>query len=181
MAYGMGCSWHMSSLPSDLTPNELRQIVELCKPLINFVSSTVCLRWAEAAILINYAGSFMTLVKNVEKAVFILLDQSSHDSIPIWWQYIVARRMFFTDFAYVLRSTRPGYRSWHGELRVMPEGFENRDFAMGLLALGRRYQHYVDEAPIYLHPSGISEAEVETQDTTGQGLREWQHRKSRNV
>jgi hypothetical protein len=179
MAYGMGDSWHMPCLPPHLEMDELRQVALLCRPLTDFVSSTACLGWAEAAILINYAGGFTNLLENVEKAVNILADQLSNDSVPAWQHYVLARNTFFTDFTYVLRTTGPGYKSWDNVGAVMPDGFEGRDYAMGLLALGKQYQHYVDEAPVLTGLSGVPRAEFDTREASGRKVSaEWQRKRS---
>lgn len=176
MAYGMGDSWHMTSLPDDLSEDEKQEVAEVCGPLISYIDTTQCIGWAEAAILINYAGGFTNLLENVQKAVEILADKDFDNTVPAWQEYVKARRIFFTDFSYVLKITGPGYNAWDRSLAVMPDGFEEREVATAILALGRRYQHYVDEAPKLTGLSGVS---VDAQDVTSKNgvAREWQRRR----
>ncbi|KAH8702659.1 hypothetical protein GQ44DRAFT_831837 [Phaeosphaeriaceae sp. PMI808] len=174
MAYGMGDSWHASRLPPDLDEDDLAQIPELCKPLVQYITTADCLGWAEAAILINYAGGFTNLLENVEKAVHICSEVMHDDTIPAWHAYVCARDTFFRDFVYVLKITGPGYKSIESQTAEMPEGFMSRDVAVGLLHLGKQYNHFVDEAPILTGLSGESEP-------ANNGSREWSRRRSSTV
>ena len=174
MAYGMGDSWHMATLPEGLEREELDQLDDLCRPLIKYIVSCDCLGWAEAAILINYAGGFMNLIENVEKALRILADKPSKDDPLPWQQYVEARRTFFVDFTYVLRTTGPGYQFMEEPL-LRPEGFETREVAMGILALGQQYQYHVDQVTVLTDLEG---KQRENKDRSrAVGPREWTRRK----
>ncbi|KAI1139296.1 hypothetical protein F5Y05DRAFT_381436 [Hypoxylon sp. FL0543] len=177
MAYGMGDSWHMTSLPDNLSEDDKQAVTEVCGPLISYITTTECIGWAEAAILINYAGGFTNLLENVQKAVDILAGKDFDNTVPAWRDYVKARRIFFTDFTYILKVTGPGYNAWDRSSAVMPDGFEEREVATAILALGRRYKHYVDEAPKL---TGLSGETIEAQDVTGKNsvTREWQRRRS---
>ncbi|KAF2015743.1 hypothetical protein BU24DRAFT_450409 [Aaosphaeria arxii CBS 175.79] len=173
MAYGMGDSWHAASLPENLDEDDKRIVEELCKPLVRYIQTTECIGWAEAAILINYAGGFTNLLENVQKAIDILEDSDSGKYIAGWHEYVQARRLFFVDFGYILKITGPGYKSWDRTTAVMPDGFEDREVATAILALGRKYQHYVDEAPTVTNLSGETISEQTTSSS-----REWNRRSS---
>lgn len=117
----------------------------------------------------------MNPVKNVEKAVKILSDKPAEDGPLPWQKYAQARRIFFIDFTYVLRTTGPGYQ-FLAQPPSSPDSFESRDVATGLLVLGQNYQHCVDQATVLTDLEG---RKVENKDRSmGLGSREWTRRKT---
>ncbi len=117
----------------------------------------------------------MNLVENVEKAVRILSGKPAEDDPVPWQQYVRARKVFFDDFTYVLRTTGPGYQFLEQQPEC-PDGFMDRDLAVGVLALGKQYQYFVDQATTLTDLTG-KKIENATR-SRGLGSREWTRRKS---
>lgn len=122
MAYGMGDSWHSASLLEHLDEHNRRIVEDLCCPLTRYIKTTECIGWAEAAILINYAGDFTNLLENFHKAIDIIDDRNFDKTVPSWQEYMEACRIFFEDFIQVLEVTGPGYKKWDRTTSVKPDG-----------------------------------------------------------
>ena len=148
MAYALWSAFKLAELPTRLDDEESFQITELCSQLIHFLSSDQCLTWIEMAVLINYAGGYSLLLNNVEDALAASseLPASSHSSFEAFRQ---ARRVFFTDYAYVICRTGPDQCLLGPESEERahnaPAGFYERPLARKLLQIGRRYSNLHDE------------------------------------
>ena len=148
MAYALWGAFKLAELPTGLDNEESIQITKLCSQLIHFLSSDQCLTWIEMAVLINYSGGYSLLLSNVEDALAASFEPpaSTNSSFEAFRQ---ARRVFFTDYAYVIRSTGPDVcLSGPDEQRRAhnpPVGFYERPLAHKLLQIGRRYSNLHQE------------------------------------
>jgi nucleoside phosphorylase len=142
MAYGLWGAFFLEELPTILDEEDLEQASMLCNRLALFLQSGRCLKWIEMAIIINYAGRFVNLYDNVNRALQaskrMLSNSNSYETYPFLRKYSMVISEFFVDYAYVICTTGP-----HGpeEGMVMPDGFESRPLAAELLSLGRNWQH----------------------------------------
>ena len=148
MAYALWGAFKLAKLPTHFDDEESIQITDLCRQLIHFLSSDQCLTWIEMAVLINYAGGYSLLLDNVEDALAASSEPlaSTHSSFEAFRQ---ARRIFFTDYAYVICQTGPDQclLGPEDERRAhdSPAGFYERPLARKLLQIGRRYSNLHDE------------------------------------
>lgn len=148
MAYALWGAFKLAELPTCLDDDESAQITDLCSQLVHFLSTDQCLNWIEMAVIINYASAHPLLLDNVEDALAASCEPptSNHPSFAAFRQ---VRRVFFTDYGYVICRTGPeqcllgpgGERRSHNA----PPGFHERPLAQKLLQIGLRYSNLYDE------------------------------------
>jgi NACHT domain len=136
MAYGLWDAFFLEALPEGLEEDQIAKISGMCDTLTDFLLSGRCLVWIEIAIIINYEGSFVNLFDNVIKALRAA-EKWTKSSISALEKFSMARKRFFTDYAYVIYHTGPS----PGDKVPIPDGFIERSLAAKLMVLGKRWSH----------------------------------------
>lgn len=137
MAYGLWNALFLQTLPEFLDEDGIDQASRLCDKMTEFLLSGGCFRWIEMAIIINYDGGFAKLFQNVIRTVKAA-EKGIANPLLAFRSYSIARKQFFTDYAYVLQLTGPTDGT---EELTMPDGFWVRSSARRLLSLGRRWAY----------------------------------------
>lgn len=141
MANGLWDAFRVRALHGDLDEEEVEHVTELCDELTDYIISDKCLRWVEMAIIINYVGNFKLLLKNAENVLGTVEGPPS--AHPAYERYRLARKVFFNDYAYVLRLTGPRLDDLDAAIANQPAkpiGFDDRPISVQVLALGKQWE-----------------------------------------
>lgn len=138
MAYGLWNALHLTHLPIDLDEHETNEASTLLQELTIYISSELCLRWVETAIIINYVGKWSKLLLNVETGLDIAKENGDSRSIAAFQNYQNARMTFLADYAFVLQTTGPDHYYLESPA-LMPDGFHTRPLAVRMLAIGQKW------------------------------------------
>ncbi|KAL3473277.1 hypothetical protein BJX99DRAFT_233947 [Aspergillus californicus] len=146
MAYALWGAFFLQDLPAYLDEDDLQQASTLCNKLTQFLLSGRCLHWIELAIIINYRWGYVNLFNNAIHALRAAMvaarpKPGAQQNVPAFQSFSVARREFFADFAHVISVTGPTDRP---PLPV-PAGFDSRQMARSLMALGVKWGHLYTE------------------------------------
>lgn len=143
MVYGLWDAFFVQRLPESLDTHDLDEVTRLCNIMSSFMKSDDCLVWIEMAMLINYSGGYQMLLDNALKAWKRAIP-GTKSTFAAFKAYSLLRVQFFWDYSFVLYLTgpRPSGRI-SGDLRHVPDGFDNREISSKILALGLKWQDLV--------------------------------------
>ncbi|KAI0150064.1 hypothetical protein F4776DRAFT_604316 [Hypoxylon sp. NC0597] len=141
MAYGLWNALHLSQFPDIQDIQEAHEAEILLQKLTDFISTPACLRWIEAAIIINYRGRFPHLLYNAVNAWKAASQIETHPFKP-YLAFSKARARFFRNYAYVLATTGVGREFTSCEIVDSPSDAFWQDYsAQALLRLGQRWRY----------------------------------------
>ncbi|KAI1375324.1 hypothetical protein F4677DRAFT_446406 [Hypoxylon crocopeplum] len=143
MAYGLWNTLKLIEFPDIQDAQEATEAEALMRKLTEFISTPACLRWVEAAIIINYEGRFPHLLLNaVESWAAARQVGDTHRFAP-YAAFSKARIRFCQHYVFVLANTGFGRMCAPPELLDCPDGFAQDELAQAILRLGQRWRYLV--------------------------------------
>jgi hypothetical protein len=137
MAYGIWGVLKLSEFETNIPAEELPELTSTVREVTEFISSTRCLRWIEAAIIINYSARYHHLLMNAIEALDATW-RSNTNEMPLWTEYQTARLRFLEFYVYILHITGPQI-PWSDLKLPKPARFDEDPLACEILKLGHKY------------------------------------------
>ncbi|KAI3319310.1 hypothetical protein HD806DRAFT_290164 [Xylariaceae sp. AK1471] len=147
MAYGLWNALHLVDLDISDDAEETAEVTHMLQKLSEFISSRACLRWIEAAIIINYENRFPHLLWNAIRGWESGQAAKTHRFEP-YAAFSRTRIRFCRNYAYVLTITGVGGGDTPVDLILQARRkFEDDTLAREIMKIGRRWKRLIFDSP----------------------------------